>query len=31
MEISAFKIDNSTFEKFSGVHFGNRLTFDYHM
>ena len=31
MEIGAFKIDNSTFWKFSSVHFDNRLTFEYHM
>ena len=30
MEISAFKINNSTFEKFSGVHFNNRPTFKYY-
>ena len=28
MEIGAFKIDNSTFRKCSGIHFDNRLTFE---
>ena len=31
MEISAFKIDNKTFEKYPGVHFDNILRFDYRM
>ena len=31
MEIGAFKIDNSTFPKFSGVHFDHILKFEYHM
>ena len=31
MEIGDFKIDNSNFQKFSGAHFDNRLTFEYHM
>ena len=31
MEISEFKIDNNTFQKLSGAHFDNRLTFEYHM
>ena len=31
MEISVFKIDNSTFDKVSGIHFDDRLTFHYHM
>ena len=30
-EIGAFKISNDNFQKFSGVHFDNRLTFEYHM
>ena len=31
MEIGAFKIDNSTFHRFSSLHFVNRLTLQYHM
>ena len=31
MEIGDFKIENSAFEKLLGVHFDNRLTFDYHI
>ena len=31
MEIGAFKIDNSTFPKFAGVHFDHILKFEYHM
>ena len=29
MEIGDFEIENSTSEKLLGVHFDNRLTFDY--
>ena len=31
MEIDDFRIENSTCGKFSGAHFDNRLTFDYHI
>ena len=31
MEIGEFKIVNSTFQKFSGAHFDDRLKFEYHM
>ena len=31
MEIGNFEIENSTCEKLLGVHFDNRLTFDYHI
>ena len=31
MEIGDFEIENSTCEKLLGVHFDNRLTFDYHI
>ena len=31
MEIGDSKIDDSDSGKFSGAHFDNRLTFDYHM
>ena len=30
MEIGDFKLDNSKIQKFSGVHFDNRLTFECH-
>ena len=29
IEIGDFEIENNTCEKLLGVHFGNRLTFDY--
>ena len=31
MEISEFERENSACEKLLGVHFDNRLTFDYHI
>ena len=31
MELGNFKTDNSTCEKLLGVHFDNRLNFDYHI
>ena len=31
MEIADFAKENSTFEKLLGVHFEDRLTFDYHI
>ena len=31
MELDNFKTDNSTYEKLLGVHFDNRLNFDYHI
>ena len=31
VKIGDFEIENSTCEKLLGVHFGNRLTFDYHI
>ena len=31
MEISDFEIEYSTCEKLLGVHFDNRMTFDYHI
>ena len=31
IEIGDFEIENSKFKKLLGVHFDNRLTFDYHI
>ena len=31
IELDDYKIENSTCEKLLGVHFDNRLTFDYHI
>ena len=31
MEISDFEIEYSTCDKLLGVHFDNRMTFDYHI